>query len=208
MVEAHLQTPTWSDGLDVRRTLAIGSYWNRRYNALSWRSRQLRDAEGTELCIPSSWPIRAVSCLRWSRRRRCSTRISPCAWPCRTVAPSAIGAGLPSCRILSYDAVCIERVGCLLVPGGNPDGIAADEQAMRIVREAVGRGDAVVAGICAGVAVLGLAGVLRGRRVAHNYTVPTMFLWKSGDTRIHFGKRTTLSTMWHRGRRPRDHRST
>ena len=79
-------------------------------------------------------------------------------------------SGLTVLPDLSYDAVCIEQLGCLLVPGGNPDDIAADERAVTIVREAVAR-DAVVAGICAGVAVFGLAGVLRNRRVAHNYTV-------------------------------------
>jgi len=79
-------------------------------------------------------------------------------------------SGLTVLPDLSYDAVCIEQVGCLLIPGGNPDNIAADERTMRIVREAVTR-DAVVAGICAGVTVLGRAGVLYGRRVAHNYTV-------------------------------------
>ena len=70
---------------------------------------------------------------------------------------------------LAYDEVEPDAVGCLLVPGGNPDTIAENGHAKRIVREIVGRGG-VVAGVCAGVVVLGLAGVLRGRRVAHNYT--------------------------------------
>ena len=78
-------------------------------------------------------------------------------------------SGLTVLPDLSYDTVCVRQVGCLLVPGGNPDSIATDERTMRIVREVAAR-DAVVAGICAGVAVLGLAGVLRGRRVTHNYT--------------------------------------
>ena len=69
----------------------------------------------------------------------------------------------------SYDSVVPADVGYLLVPGGNPDSIADNARAMQIVREVVANG-AVVAGICAGVAVLGLAGVLHGRRVAHNYT--------------------------------------
>ena len=69
----------------------------------------------------------------------------------------------------SYDSVVPADVGCLLVPGGNPDSIADNARAMQIVREVVANG-AVVAGICVGVAVLGLAGVLHGRRVAHNYT--------------------------------------
>ena len=39
----------------------------------------------------------------------------------------------------------------------------------RIICSVHGQGG-VVAGICAGVAVLGQSGVLRGRRIAHNYT--------------------------------------
>ena len=69
----------------------------------------------------------------------------------------------------SYDSVATADIGCLPIPGGNPDSIAGDTNAMQIVRDAVATGG-VVAGICAGVAVLGLAGVLQGRRVAHNYT--------------------------------------
>ncbi len=69
----------------------------------------------------------------------------------------------------SYDATAIADIGCLLIPGGNPDSIASDTGATQIVRDVVANGG-VVAGICAGVAVLGLAGVLQGRRVAHNYT--------------------------------------
>ncbi|MDE0690880.1 MAG: DJ-1/PfpI family protein [Gammaproteobacteria bacterium] len=69
----------------------------------------------------------------------------------------------------SYDSMVTADVGCLLIPGGNPDSIAGNTGAMQIVRDVVANGG-VVAGICAGVAVLGLAGVLQGRRVAHNYT--------------------------------------
>ena len=69
----------------------------------------------------------------------------------------------------SYDSIVTADVGCLLVPGGNPDSIADDASAMQVVRDVVAKGG-VVAGVCAGVAVLGLAGVLQGRRVAHNYT--------------------------------------
>ena len=69
----------------------------------------------------------------------------------------------------AYDEVKPATVGCLLVPGGNPDTIAENAHAKQIVR-AVLAGGGVVAGVCAGVVVLALAGVLRGRRVAHNYT--------------------------------------
>ncbi len=75
-------------------------------------------------------------------------------------------------RVLSdhdYKGVPIADVGCLLIPGGNPDSIADNCSAMQVVRNVVANGG-VAAGICAGVAVLGLAGVLHGRRIAHNYT--------------------------------------
>ena len=70
---------------------------------------------------------------------------------------------------LAYEEVKPGTIGCLLVPGGNPDAIAENAHAKQIVREVLA-GGGVVAGICAGVVVLALAGVLRGRRVAHNYT--------------------------------------
>ena len=93
--------------------------------------------------------------------------------PVRVATPD----GLPlmdrsGIRVLSdhsYASVVPADVGCLLVPGGNPDGIADNALAMQIVKDVV-TGGGVAAGICAGVAVLGLAGVLQGRRVAHNYT--------------------------------------
>ena len=70
---------------------------------------------------------------------------------------------------LAYNEVKPGTIGCLLVPGGNPDTIAENARAKQIVREVLAAGG-VVAGICAGVVVLALAGVLRGRRVAHSYT--------------------------------------
>lgn len=69
---------------------------------------------------------------------------------------------------------------CVLVPGGNPDRIAGNPDVRRIVRGVLDRGG-IVAGICAGVAVLGLAGALEGRRVAHNYTAADV----SADVRAH-----------------------
>ena len=84
-------------------------------------------------------------------------------------APITDRSGIRVLADHSYDSVAIADIQCLLVPGGNPDSIAGNTRAMQIVREVVAKGG-VVAGICAGVAVLGLAGVLQGRRVAHNYT--------------------------------------
>lgn len=50
----------------------------------------------------------------------------------------------------------------------------------------------IVAGICAGVAVLGLAGALDGRRIAHNYTEADV----PADVRMHtdpLWRNTTLA---------------
>ena len=55
----------------------------------------------------------------------------------------------------AYEEVSAGTIGCLLVPGGNPDTIAEDVHAKQIVREVLA-GGGVVAGICAGVVVLAL----------------------------------------------------
>jgi len=68
-----------------------------------------------------------------------------------------------------YAGVDASGYACVLVPGGNPDGIMADDEVDRILAGAAA-GGAVLAGICAGVLVLAKGGVLRGRRVTHNYT--------------------------------------
>lgn len=93
--------------------------------------------------------------------------------PVQVATPDGDGfrdrSGIAVAPDLAYDAVRPAEGGCLLVPGGNPDSIVGNGLAKRIVRE-VATGGGLVAGICGGVTVLGLAGVLRGRRVAHNYT--------------------------------------
>lgn len=79
---------------------------------------------------------------------------------------------IPDC---AYSEVKTEEYVCVLVPGGNPDRIADDPHVGRIINGVKDRGG-VIAGICAGVVVLGLAGALAGHRIAHNYTkddVPT-----------------------------------
>ena len=83
----------------------------------------------------------------------------------------------PDC---AYGDVNPDDCACVLVPGGNPDGIAGDADVVRIVRGVRDRGG-IVAGICAGVAVLGLAGALVGRRIAHNYTEADV----PADVRVH-----------------------
>ena len=83
----------------------------------------------------------------------------------------------PDC---AYPEVEPDDCVCVLVPGGNPDRIAGHPDVERIV-SGVGDRGGIVAGICAGVAVLGLAGALVGRRIAHNYTVEDV----PADVRAH-----------------------
>ena len=80
----------------------------------------------------------------------------------------------------AYGDVAPADWACVLVPGGNPDRIADDAHVPKIV-QAVLRAGGVVAGICAGVAVLGLAGALAGRRIAHSYTESDV----PADVRVH-----------------------
>ena len=63
------------------------------------------------------------------------------------------------------------RITAVLVPGGDPKSILLPENLARaaLVNAAI-RG-ALVAGICAGNLVIASAGLLRGRRGTHNYTL-------------------------------------
>ena len=103
----------------------------------------------------------------------------------------------------AYEEVNPGTIGCLLVPGGNPDMIAENAHAKQIVRDILADGG-VVAGICAGVVVLALAGVLRGRRVAHNYTARDVPLEVRRHTDPSLG-RSRVRAVWLGGRRRRDH---
>lgn len=78
-------------------------------------------------------------------------------------------SGLTVLADLAYNDVDPREYACVLVPGGNPDRIGADPHVTRIIHGVIDSGG-IAAGICAGVAVLGLAGALVGRRIAHNYT--------------------------------------
>ena len=93
--------------------------------------------------------------------------------PVRLATPDGNGyrdrSGLPVNADCSFAEVVADDYACVLVPGGNPDEIIRHPDVARIICS-VYRHGGVVAGICAGVAVLGQTGVLRGRRIAHNYT--------------------------------------
>ena len=107
-----------------------------------------------------------------------SQRLDACL-PVRLATPDGNGfrdrSGLSVNADCSFADVVPDDYACVLVPGGNPDEIIHLPDVARIICSVHSQGG-VVAGICAGVAVLGQSGVLRGRRIAHNYTerdVPT-----------------------------------
>ena len=110
-------------------------------------------------------------------------RLEP-LFPVRVATPDGLpfrdDSGLTITPDCAYGDVDPGDCVCVLVPGGNPDGIADNPDVARIVRAVRDRGG-IVAGICAGVAVLGLAGVLAGRRIAHNYTEADV----PADVRVH-----------------------
>ncbi len=70
----------------------------------------------------------------------------------------------------SYGSLAAAAVVCVLVPGGNPDAIITGGLANECLVAAREHG-AIMAGICAGNLVLASAGLLRGKRATHNYTV-------------------------------------
>jgi transcriptional regulator GlxA family with amidase domain len=68
-----------------------------------------------------------------------------------------------------YADAAAAQADCVVVPGGDPDSIIEPGHANECLTAAHRRG-ALLAGICAGGLVLARAGLLRGRRVTHNYT--------------------------------------
>lgn len=69
------------------------------------------------------------------------------------------------------DEIDRSKVGIVVVPGGDPEAIIGDAAVKRLLNAVVDAGG-VAAGICAGVLVLGDAGVLAGRHITHNYRAP------------------------------------
>lgn len=69
------------------------------------------------------------------------------------------------------DEIDRANVAAVIVPGGDPEAIIGS-QSVRALLGAVAGNGGVVAGICAGVLVIGDAGVLRGRHITHNYRAP------------------------------------
>jgi transcriptional regulator GlxA family with amidase domain len=62
------------------------------------------------------------------------------------------------------------RFDCVLVPGGDPRSIVPERKAAAALQRTADQG-ALMAGICAGNLVLASAGLLRGVRATHNYTL-------------------------------------
>lgn len=79
-----------------------------------------------------------------------------------------VASGLPLKAQLSYATVTLSNCRGILVPGGNPDSIAENKEVDRILVEA-DKAKIPIAAICAGPSLLGKAGILKGRQVAHGY---------------------------------------
>jgi putative intracellular protease/amidase/8-oxo-dGTP pyrophosphatase MutT (NUDIX family) len=77
-------------------------------------------------------------------------------------------SGLPLKAQLSYAQVKLEDCRAVLVPGGNPDSLIQNKEIDRILIEA-NKAGLIIGGICAGPSVLGKAGILKGRKIAHGY---------------------------------------
>ncbi|MBS0448476.1 MAG: DJ-1/PfpI family protein [Proteobacteria bacterium] len=81
----------------------------------------------------------------------------------------AASNGLRIAADASFDGATDRAWSCVLVPGGDPDAIFEAGRADACLIAAHRHG-ALLAGICAGSLVLARTGLLRGRRVTHNYT--------------------------------------
>lgn len=76
--------------------------------------------------------------------------------------------GLEISNTVRYADFQIENCNGILVPGGNPDSVAGNEDIMNLLRAANDK-KCLIAAICAGPSILGKAGILKGRRIAHGY---------------------------------------
>lgn len=70
----------------------------------------------------------------------------------------------------TYDELADATPAAVLVPGGDARAIVPSGMANRALQACAKRG-AILAGICAGSLVLAGAGLLKGRRGTHNYTL-------------------------------------
>lgn len=77
-------------------------------------------------------------------------------------------SGMKICADFSYKDALEHKFHTILVPGGDPEEIMGLKVVDEIILAAVANG-VVVAGICAGVLVLAKTGILKGRKITHNY---------------------------------------
>ncbi|MEM9133579.1 MAG: DJ-1/PfpI family protein [Actinomycetota bacterium] len=74
----------------------------------------------------------------------------------------------PDASVEDLDSAALDVV---IVPGGDPEAIIGDPRVARLLSSVANSGG-LIAGICAGVLVMGSAGLLRGRSITHNYRAP------------------------------------
>ena len=74
----------------------------------------------------------------------------------------------PSSLVDELDPAALDVV---IVPGGDPEAIV-DNPTVTSLLVSVADAEGLIAGICAGVLVMGSAGLLRGRAITHNYRAP------------------------------------
>lgn len=77
-------------------------------------------------------------------------------------------SGLPLKAQLSYAQIKLTNCRAILVPGGNPDSLIQNTE-IDTVLIAANKAGLLIGGICAGPSVLGKAGILKGRKIAHGY---------------------------------------
>ena len=70
----------------------------------------------------------------------------------------------------SYQDIDLSFCRALVVPGGNPGSIAENKEIDQVIRAANEKG-VLLAAICAGPFVLAKANVLKGKRIAHGYSL-------------------------------------
>lgn len=70
----------------------------------------------------------------------------------------------------SYADLELGGFACVLVPGGDPRSIVPEQKATAALQRTADQG-ALMAGICAGNLVLASAGLLKGVRATHNYSL-------------------------------------
>lgn len=75
---------------------------------------------------------------------------------------------LPDRSIAEVDPA---ELAAVVVPGGDPEAAMADPAVLAWLQRA-GEAGALVAAICAGVALVASAGLVSGRRITHNYRSP------------------------------------